>query len=883
VLFWAKRNKYHNGSPNSSKGDPMQTKPIPISTRFITLAGLSCLLLIFSLPARSQTNPAFDLAAYKQFLSAHQDMSSDQLRSLYPAGTFASKAVTNFADAIYSDSIRIKYDLTDYEKSLIQTNGFIVTERLKSSSFGNAFLDIYQKDLPLFISTDAILHALHMSYDAMLRTIEERFLIGKLDSVLARLHAQVPILANRYASIPNMKQCLQDVDLYLTVPRKLLGDPIDCKFPENSGDVTNLLNLIKAEQASSYSLFSGQPRDIDFSQFTIRGHYTQTPPLGRYFQSMMWLGRIEIYLIAPTHVDPPVADSNVQRQTIDAALLVEAAQASGSFEMLEEMDRIVRYLVGESDNVSLPNMRSLMTMTSTDSANKLLNVQRWKAFQDTLKGEAFAFQRILSQMLYSDPFDPESIQPASSLLLLGQRFIIDSYVTGNVVYDRIPNKRWRGLPSSFDVLFSLGNDGAAQLLESELSRYKYATNLAALRFLVDSYEPEFWNSSLYNGWLNSIRALNPPPDRSTFPDFMRTAAWWQEKMNTQLASWAQLRHDNLLYAKQSYTGGTICSYPFVYVEPIPGFYRALSEMAAKTSASFDTVLPSMSGFKSPIIEYWDELKGIADTLGFVAQKELSNTSLTAVESAFLQRVFYTSGYPGCGGPPYVGWYYDLYFTGEEGFRKADLVVADIHTCPTDEAGDLVGWVLHVGTGPVNLAVVDAKMPDGRTAAFVGPVMSYYEHVSTNFKRLTDEEWATSYQISPSFRPDFVNLYLADSTGNVRPGVAPSLVTSIGRTDNTPVIPSTITLGRNFPNPFNSSTIITFSIPPVLASSHVELWVHNVLGQRVKQLLNQEMPSGKYATKWDGTVENGDAAASGVYFYSLRVDSHILTGKMSYVK
>ncbi|MCB9248138.1 MAG: DUF3160 domain-containing protein [Ignavibacteriales bacterium] len=44
-------------------------------------------------------------------------------------------------------------------------------------------------------------------------------------------------------------------------------------------------------------------------------------------------------------------------------------------------------------------------------------------------------------------------------------------------------------------------------------------------------------------------------------------------MNSQLASWTELRHDNLLYAKQSYTGGVTCSYPFSYVEPIPAIFQ----------------------------------------------------------------------------------------------------------------------------------------------------------------------------------------------------------------------------------------------------------------------------------------------------------------------
>ncbi len=49
---------------------------------------------------------------------------------------------------------------------LIKKNGFMVSERLfKYSSFGDAFLDIYHKDLPVFVSTDAILHAFHISYD----------------------------------------------------------------------------------------------------------------------------------------------------------------------------------------------------------------------------------------------------------------------------------------------------------------------------------------------------------------------------------------------------------------------------------------------------------------------------------------------------------------------------------------------------------------------------------------------------------------------------------------------------------------------------------------------------------------------------------------------
>jgi len=813
-------------------------------------------------------------------------MSSEQLRAMYPAGIFAAGATTNFDNALYADSIRIKYGLTENETNLIDHNGFMVSERLKCPSFGGALQGIYNNDLPVFISADAILHAIHMSYDAILMDIEKNVLIQKLDSLLARLHGQLPSLAARYESIPGMHQSLLDLDVYLTVPRDLLGDAATPQFAENTAEIAAILNLVKDEQEASYPLFSTQNRDIDFSQFTIRGHYTSTPELGKYFQAMMWLGRIEIYLIAPANTLSPIADSNVQRQTIDAALLVEAATDGDAFGMLNDMDSILRRLVGDPDNVTLSNMRSLMKMANTESASQLLDVQRWKAFQDTLSSEPFAFQRILSQILITDPMDPESIVPASSLLMLGQRFVIDSYVTGNVVYDKIfheGRKWWRALPSTLDVLFSLGNDAAAQLLEPELTQYYYSSNLAALRYLIDSYESDFWKTTVYNSWLNSIRSLNPPPDRTALPLFMQTAAWWQEKMNTQLSSWAQLRHDNLLYAKQSYSGGNLCSFPYVYVEPIPQFYRAVQEMAASACTMFDSCSSVPAWAKTRVLNYWSDVKGAADTLELVAQKELAQTELSESEQSFVQHIFYTQKGVSCGESPYDGWYYKLYYTGQDGFMKSDLVVADVHTCPTDEFGTLVGWVLHVGTGPVNLAVVVASVPNGRQIAFLGPVMSYYEHVSTNFNRLTDEEWETDYQISPSLRPDLVNLYLADSTGGQRPGVAPSLVTSVLAPQTNPVVPTSIALVSNFPNPFNSSTIITFSIPQALSNSHVELSVHNVLGQRVRRLLNQSMPAGKYATRWDGTVEDGSVAASGVYFYTLHVGNQMLTGKMSFVK
>ncbi|MBI4811462.1 MAG: DUF3160 domain-containing protein, partial [Ignavibacteriales bacterium] len=149
----------------------------------------------------------------------------------------------------------------------------------------------------------------------------------------------------------------------------------------------------------------------------------------------------------------------------DAELILEAAHTSNAFPVLEEMNSIIEFFVGESDNVTLPNFEQIASAMNITSAEQLLDTIKVKEFQDTLRIQSFAFQRILSQILTADDLSPDSITPASAFMLLGQRFIIDSYITGQVVYDRIKFndvKIRRMLPSTLDVLFALGNDASAQ-------------------------------------------------------------------------------------------------------------------------------------------------------------------------------------------------------------------------------------------------------------------------------------------------------------------------------------------------------------------------------------------------------------------------------------
>lgn len=851
-----------------------------------------CFYILFTFLFHSPSFPqVFNIDDYIQFLEQHQNMSTEELLQMHPAGAFTDKINSDYNTAVYFDSIDAVYNLTDYEKSLIADHGFMVSERLKKISFGEAMLEIFNADLPVFVSTDAILHAMHISYDRILREVEIGLLKSKLIELLNSLHSSMPQLHSIYSSDPEMLTMLKDVDIYLTVPLLLLEENVSPYYPANSSIIDTVLTLIAEEQPSTTKLFSSNCRIFDWSQFKPRGHYVLDPITGisleGYFRAMMWLGRIQLYLMKPNTYTVGCDDQtfkDIQRQAIDSFLIDELLDIAGTSTIYEKIESTLKFFIGESDNVTLDHLDYLKEAISLNDASELLDSLKMVEFQDTLEQQSFAYQLILSEILYS-PLDSAGISGLSSFLLFGQRFVIDSYVTGSVVFDKISyygEKICRLYPSTLDVLFSLGNNAAIQLLIDELNAFHYSTNLAALRYLIDHYDTEFWESSLYNYWLNSIRILNPPEDRTNLPEFMKTAAFWQEKLNTQLASWTQLRHDNLLYAKQSYTGGTLCSYPYSFVEPFPEIYNNISTYCQEAYSFFNN-LDISDEYKYSILDYYTYFKQTSDTLNFISQKELNGEALNSQEALFLKKMIYST--PASYGDTLDGWYPKLFYrdyeyASHEGLMESDHLAADIHTTPTDCFGGNLGAISHVGTGNINLGVFITPNHLGELTAFVGPVNSYYEYRTMNFLRLTDDEWASTYLQSAS-RPEWVNIYLADSTGESR-GDGTSLITNVER-DTNPNIPQSEILLGNYPNPFNPYTIINFSIPFEFTNSPVELNIFDINGSLVKTLLHDNLAAGNYLVKWFSDNNNGVQVSSGVYFYSLQVGSKRVTNKMTLLK
>lgn len=94
------------------------------------------------------------------------------------------------------------------------------------------------------------------------------------------------------------------------------------------------------------------------------------------------------------------------------------------------------------------------------------------------------------------------------------------------------------------------------------------------------------------------------------------------------------------------------------------------------------------------------------------------------------------------------------------------------------------------------------------------------------------------------------------------------------------LPRTFAVSRNYPNPFNPSTTIRYQLP---RGSEVVLEIYNILGEKVRSLVNQRQEAGYHKVVWDGRDDNGVPVASGLYLYRFRAGKYEKTNKMVLLK
>ena len=91
-------------------------------------------------------------------------------------------------------------------------------------------------------------------------------------------------------------------------------------------------------------------------------------------------------------------------------------------------------------------------------------------------------------------------------------------------------------------------------------------------------------------------------------------------------------------------------------------------------------------------------------------------------------------------------------------------------------------------------------------------------------------------------------------------------------EDNPYLPEELQALHNYPNPFNPSTTIKFSVPTGVAGENAQLHIFNTKGQKVTTLLQENLPSGNHSVTWLGKDSSGKEVNSGIYFYQLQIGS-----------
>jgi hypothetical protein len=749
---------------------------------------------------------------------------------------------------------RMSNEFNDEDERLLLKNHFTV----KKSQYQQLY-DIYNlctwDGTPIFITSDALLHTYHVLFDRLLAEIELKHFTKILDDLTGTLIEETRFQMNRTKSALASDALHKNLAYLYVADRLLNGTETD--VPDTVAALVNAeIDYIESHEGFHFSPVLGNFSRLDYSQFKPRGHYTRNDSLRAYFKTMIWYGWTIFTM------EPELFGDLSSRHTLQAVLLIqmlnrlqsEGQPLSGLWETIYEP---TIFFVGRTDD---PNMYDYSEIAEQIYGNDFLTLS-----PDSLANPALLNDFMTEARKLPEPKIPNWIHGTyiqyKGFRFMGQRFIPDSYMFAHLVYPDVgtpSHQRW--MPKGLDVMAILGSDRVFTLLDSvyqETAYENYAEKIETFNADFRDKADAEWAQNLYWNWLYCLMPLLYEKG-SGYPYFMQTLAWADKALLTALASWAELRHDTILYAKQSVTPcGITPGPPRSYVEPNPHLYARLASLVDYTRTGLEQfdLLP---------VEFRDKLDLFERLLLFlrdVSIKELENIPMSTAE---YENIF-------CFGEamkrlvseqrdPQNPWHSDT---------DDMAIVADVHTdSNTDRC-------LEEGVGyPLEIFVIVNE--GGIVRITKGAIFSYYEFTRPITERLTDEEWREMLTDGkappmPRWTAGFMDVkapqpqYITDSPDYLYDKEFTGIEGSVPQST-----PRTHLLLSNYPNPFNPATLVTYRLPK---SGKVTLRVYNISGQLIETLVEGYQLSGTHHVLWDATN-----FSSGIYFYKLRTVSYTEVGK-----
>lgn len=567
---------------------------------------------------------------------------------------------------------------------------------------------------PNFITTDVYLQATHMYFSYVLKYLEQKKFIPALLHTAEAFHKACMSVAQTATADSLLRDHAEWNATFFAIATRLLGGE-ECTVPgKYRKDYTAELQRIENLQDDCSPYLDYMDAYFPYSLFKPRGHYTRNETAQRYFRAMMWLQTAPFCRENRTQL----GRAAFMAQTFNALPEETRRECRGVFDALT-------FLMGEPDNLSVMEIADWMRENGLTKPQDTTDNAVLEAL-NTMLAEAFKTRNRIKPKV--------EVSCADKINFLPQRYVADNEVL-NAMADPAPNCD-RAFPRGLDVMAAFGNRTAEQILDTcyhdaeRWSDYEKTAREMKERF-ADGIDG---NASMYNKWFETLLLLQNTD--KNYPGFMQTPEWQCKALNTALASWAELKHDAILYAEQpmlAECGGGGLPDPVVvgYVEPNVSFWRGLKDLL-----STNRLLLERSGLlDETLTEKSEELEEKVDFCLTVSEKELRGETLSSEEYQTIQKMgssleWFTLGI--LDPDEQVACWSDI-----KSADRSVAVVADVFTRNIDSCKK--NGILHEATGNTNVIYVLVNI-GGKVYLTSGGVFSYYEFVRPLGERLTDEEW-----------------------------------------------------------------------------------------------------------------------------------------------
>lgn len=614
-----------------------------------------------------------------------------------PKGT-----MVNVANVINPDLMK-PFDATLQQQ--LAKNGFAIVPARHDQLFHVYEQNDYHQ-FPSFVTTDLYLQLYHLYFDAMLREVEQQKFRHLLSDFCSEAQKTI---ASPEADIDNDTR--QWLTTYFNVASALLTGK-EPKYDETAKREYN--QVMKSENATSD--FLGY-KDVmfEYSLFRPRGHYTRNDTLGYYFRTMMWLQTV------PFQTDNK---SDMKKVATLAELIGTYPEQNRLYKLYQQIMQPLDYLMGKPDDVSI--------------------LQAWQVLKDEPDFDRFC--KKVDEMAEKQTRIRPKFQRTSrnKVRLMPQRYQPDAEVMQEMVdYDSEPTKR--AAPNGLDIFAAMGSNAAERILVEELNEPKrwdgFKTNMERMKKLMDSID---WQANIVNQWLAAINTLDNDEDKA--PYFMKTDKWQKKTLNSALGSWAELKHDAILYAKQPYgaeCGGGGVPNPIVkgYVEPNVKFWKKAISLLENTDKLFKDY-----GLYTQRLEMVNErMKEELEFLLKISEKELKGEAVLDVEYDQLEYIgatFENLSLEMLRGDDVELWEWN----DVQGPEKKVALIADVYTANADN--NPKKSIVYAGVGDVDELYVIIEI-DGYLYLMRGGVFSYRELTRPyGEQRMNDEEWQKLLEKEP---------------------------------------------------------------------------------------------------------------------------------------